>query len=309
MNQFDTFEYDEAALITELAQANPSEWRLLRRLHIPDRFSDAGEGETRRAIVVDVETTGLNHESDEVVQLAMLPFDYEVGSGRILTVYNDLAFEGLREPAVPISEEASLITGLTADMVVGQSVDADAVASLVEAADLIIAHNARFDRPMVEKHWDCFASKPWACTLDGVDWLRQGFSAGKLDYLGMQFGWFYDGHRALADCEACLALLAQTLPKDGVRVMTAVREAALRKEWLVRAVNSPYDLKDKLRERKYQWRPEGLPNGRVWWKAVEDRDAELAWLREEIYHHEVDLQTYPITAFNRYSNQLWDFDE
>jgi len=25
----------------------------------------------------------------------------------------------------------------------------------------------------------------------------------------MQFGWFYDGHRALADCEACLALLEQ----------------------------------------------------------------------------------------------------
>ena len=42
----------------------------------------------------------------------------------------------------------------------------------------------------------------------------------------MQFGWFYDGHRALADCEACLALLAQTLPKSGQRVMAEVREAA-----------------------------------------------------------------------------------
>ena len=43
-----------------------------------------------------------------------------------------------------------------------------------------------------------------------------------LPELGMQFGWFYDGHRAMADCEACLALLAQTLPKSDRRIMAAV---------------------------------------------------------------------------------------
>lgn len=226
-----------------------------------------------------------------------------------MTVYKDRAFEGLCEPAAPISEEASLITGITADMVAGKTIDAQAVAAVIKDADLVIAHNAKFDRPMVEKHWDCFAEKPWACTLDGVDWLRQGYSAGKLDYLGMQFGWFYDGHRALADCEACLALLAQALPKAGVKVMAAVREAALKKEWLVRAIDSPYDLKDKLKQRNYQWRPEGLPNGKVWWTAVEDRDAEIAWLSKEIYGRKVELKTYPVTAFNRYSEQLWGFSE
>jgi DNA polymerase-3 subunit epsilon len=60
----------------------------------------------------------------------------------------------------------------------------------VADAGLVIAHNAYFDRAMVERHWNCFAEKPWACTLNSVDWLREGFSAGKLDYLGMQFGWF-----------------------------------------------------------------------------------------------------------------------
>ena len=93
-------------------------------------------------------------------------------------------------------------------MVSGQSINEQAVASVVYTSDLIIAHNARFDRAMVEKHWQCFTEKPWGCSFSSVDWLREGFSAGKLDYLGMQFGWFYDGHRALSDCEACLALLA-----------------------------------------------------------------------------------------------------
>ena len=123
-------------------------------------------------MVLDVETTGLSTENDDVVQLAMLPFEYEAKSGRILSVHKARAFEGLREPAVPISEEASLVTGITGDMVAGKSIDGSAVDAVVSKADLIIAHNAAFDRPMVERHWNCFSKKPWACTLTGVDWLR-----------------------------------------------------------------------------------------------------------------------------------------
>lgn len=309
MNQLTPFAIEESALMMPQAIANRSDWRLLRRLHLPEKFNEPRAGDIRRALVVDVETTGLNVETDDVIQLAMLPFDYEVETGQILTVHKQQAFDELREPAAPISEEASLITGVTADMVDGKSIDAKAVAAVVEDVDLVIAHNAKFDRPMVEKHWDCFAEKPWACTLDGVDWLRQGFSAGKLDYLGMQFGWFYDNHQALADCEACLALLAQTLPKANVQVMAAIREAALKKQWLVPAFGSPYDLKDKLKERHYQWRPDGLPNGKVWWTIVEDRDAEIAWLCEEIFGRKTDIKTYPITPFNRYSERLWAFSE
>jgi DNA polymerase III subunit epsilon len=309
MNQYGLFAIEEGDLVTPLAVANSTEWRFLRRLHVPEKFGEPQTGEIKRALVVDVETTGLNLETDDVMQLAMLPFDYEVETGRILTVYAAQAFEALREPAVLISEEASLITGISADMVSGKTVDADAVAMLVETADLVIAHNAKFDRPMVERHWDCFGKKPWACTLDSVDWLREGFSAGKLDYLGMQFGWFYDGHQALADCEACLALLAQTLPNSGAKVMSAVRNAAAKSEWLIPAINAPYDLKDKLKERSYQWRPEGLSNGKVWWTAVEDRDAEVAWLCDEIYGREIDIKTHPITAFNRYSEQLWSYSK
>ena len=185
MNQFSPFAIEETELIAPQATADRSDWRLLRRLRLPKQFNEVRVGDVRRALVVDVETTGLSLEADDVMQLAMLPFDYEVETGRILTVHKDDAFEAFREPAAPISEEAAVITGITADMVAGATIDAEAVADIVEHADLVIAHNAKFDRPMIEKHWDCFANKPWACTLDGVDWLRQGYSAGKLDYLAI----------------------------------------------------------------------------------------------------------------------------
>ncbi len=161
---------------------------------------------------------------------------------------------------------------------------------------------------MVERHWDCFAEKPWACTLNSVDWLREGFSAGKLDYLGMQFGWFYDGHQALADCEACLALLAQTLPKSGSRVMSVVREVALRDDHLVRAVDAPFDLRDKLKQRGYRWRPGELQNGKVWWTMTGDPDAEIAWLRGEVYGRDVEVPVHAITARERYSDRTWGFE-
>jgi DNA polymerase-3 subunit epsilon len=305
VNQYDHFAIEESDVIRSSASVDPAEWRLLRRLRVPDRFNDPQGGTLKRALVVDVETTGLSTENDDVIQLAMLPFDYEVESGRILKVHKTSAFDGLREPAVPISEEAALITGITDEMVAGKSIDDAAVAAIVANADLIIAHNAYFDRPMVERHWDCFAEKHWACTLSSVDWLREGFSAGKLDYLGMQFGWFYDGHRALADCEACLALLAQVLPKSGRRVIAAVREAALQDDYLVRAIDAPYDLRDKLKQRGYRWRPAELPNGKVWWTMTPDPEAEVAWLQAEVYGCKAEVPVHEITALTRFSERIW----
>ncbi len=80
----------------------------------------------------------------------MLPFTYELNSGRILEIDHDRTFEGLREPDVLISEEASLITGLTAEMVAGKTINATVVDALIADADLIVAHNASFDRVMVK---------------------------------------------------------------------------------------------------------------------------------------------------------------
>ncbi len=309
MNQYSHFANEEADLIRPDSQADPANWRLLRRLQTPDRYNDPPGGTVKRALVIDVETTGLSTENDDVIQLAMLPFEYEAESGRILTVHKSLAFDQLREPAMPIPEEISIITGITDDMVIGKNIDESDVSTVVADTDLIIAHNASFDRPMVERLWYCFSEKPWACTLSSVDWLREGYGSGKLDYLGIQFGWFYDGHRAMSDCEACLALLAQTLPKSERKVMSAVREAALQSDCLVRAVDAPFELKDSLRQRGYRWRPPELPNGKVWWTVVTDPDAELSWLRSEIYGREASIPIRPITAMERYSERIWNFDE
>ena len=307
MNEFPNFSFDTSTVVTANAAIPSDQWRLLRRLAIPNKFNQPDGRSVKRGLALDVEATGLSLENDDVIQLAMLPFDYDPSDGRITDVHKELSFEGFREPSQPISEEASIITGITDQMVSGQSIDETKVRLIVEQSDLIFAHNAFFDRVMVEKHWPCFSKKPWACTFKSIDWLREGFSAGKLDYLGMQFGWFYDGHTALADCEACLALLAQTLPKSGRRVLEVVREVAQQTEHLICAIDAPFDEKDTLRDRGYRWRPAELKNGKVWWTTCLDREAEIEWLQSEIYRYEKDIPTQEVTALSRYSNRLWDF--
>jgi DNA polymerase-3 subunit epsilon len=308
MNDFSNFKFETTAVIDAESAIPADQWRVLRLLHIPDRFNNPRGGALKRGLVIDVEATGLSIEQDDIIQLAMLPFDYEVDSGRIIEVHKNQAFDALREPAVPISEEASIITGITGDMVAGQGIDGDQVAEIVNQADLIIAHNAWFDRPMVERHWNCFAEKRWSCTFTSVNWLREGFSAGKLDFLGMQFGWFYEGHQALADCEACLALLAQTLPASQRRVLDLVREAAGKPEYLIRAVGSPFEEKDTLKDRGYRWRPDGLPHGKVWWTTSTDPEAEIAWRKSEVYPFEKEIPVHELTALTRFSDRMWDFD-
>lgn len=309
MNDYSIFAVETDEVVTPVSLTRPDSWRLLRRLCLPSKLNEPKRGAIKRALVLDVETTGLSHETDEVIQLAMLAFTYEVETGRILDIDLENSFEGMRQPSLPISEEASFVTGIIDDMVSGKSIDTDIVEAMLKNVDLIIAHNAGFDRAMVEKHWPCFAEKPWGCTLSSIDWLREGFSAGKLDYLGLQFGWFYDGHRALVDCEACLALLAQELPTSEKRVMSAVRDAALQEEFLIRAVDAPYDSRLKLKDRGYRWRPAELPLGKVWWTISSEPNEEIEWLQEEIYAHSVSVPVHKATAMNRFSERLWNTDQ
>ncbi len=95
MNQYSHFAIEKSDVILPQAEVDADQWRLLRRLRLPDRFNDPKEGTIRRAMVIDIESTGLSTENDDVIQLAMLPFDYEVESGCILAVHKALAFGGL----------------------------------------------------------------------------------------------------------------------------------------------------------------------------------------------------------------------
>jgi DNA polymerase III subunit epsilon len=114
-----------------LIEAN-QDYRLLRR--VPGakdwRLAPAG-GETRRAVLVDTETTGLDPDVDEVIELALLAFEYERESGLIVSVDATQSLSAFREPASPIPPEASKIHGISNEMVKGQSIDIERVKAII----------------------------------------------------------------------------------------------------------------------------------------------------------------------------------
>lgn len=277
-------------------------YRVLRRL-APHNAVDPPPGQvTRQGLVVDVETTGLDAARHEIIELAMVPFTYGL-DGQIYAVGEP--FHGLRQPSEPISAEITSITGITDELVAGQSIDPVAVGSFAAGAALVIAHNAAFDRRFLERFCETFTTKAWACSMSQVDWAEEGHEGTKLAYLAAGAGFFYERHRATNDCLAAVALLGAPLPRSGRFALAQLLERARRPTWRVWAENSPFDLKDVLKARGYRWNGEGTGAPKAWFIDVSDdaREAELAFLKSEIYRGEIELLVRRIDAYDRFSER------
>ena len=279
------------------------DYKVLRRL-MPRAPSAAPEGDSSKlGIVLDVETTGLDPNRDEVIELAMIKFRY-LDRDEITGVTE--VYQSFNEPTTPIPPEITELTGVTDAMVAGHKIDAAAVDTFVADAQIIIAHNAKFDRPFTEKAWPIFAQRHWACSLAEIDWLKYGFGGAKLAYLLADMGLFHDAHRAVDDCQALLEILSRPLPGTSSTALATLLEHARRKTFRIWAENSPYDLKDRLKARGYRWNGGTDRRPKAWYIDVDQdkRDAELRWLKTEIYRRDTDLNCVEITALDRYSARV-----
>ena len=191
-----------AASLEPLAQqleAHP-DYRVLRRLKPRREFGHKRQGEIAKVLILDTETTGLSHTSDKIMELALLRVDVDRATGRPMGPVQ--VYDGLEDPGQPIPPEVQAITGISDVMVQGQRLDVARIVELLDGVDLVIAHNAAFDRPFVEARLPAFAAKAWACSFADIDWKGEGRGSSKLESLAMGLGWFYDAHRAEMDCHA-----------------------------------------------------------------------------------------------------------
>ena len=255
------------------------DFRVLRRLQPRTDYGPLSGQATQRVIVLDTETTGLDARQEKVIELAMLSVLVDTATGQ--PVGPVTLYESFEDPGKPIPPQITEITGIDDSMVQGQRIDDAAVTKLVEQADLIVAHNAGFDRPFVEARWPVFARKAWNCSFAGIDWKKEGSGSAKLEFLASERGWFYDAHRAQVDCHALLQVLSSPL-SDGHTGLSRLLAGAGQTRYKLRATGAPFEAKDKLKSRGYRWDGEG----RVWWCSLSSDEllnAECAWLRAEVY--------------------------
>lgn len=275
------------------------DYRVLRRLVPRPIIARENSPFPYLAVLVDTETTGLRHAKDEVIEIGAVAFTYD-GDGRIGDVVG--VYSGLRQPSTLIPAEISRLTGITDEMVAGREIDLAALESLIEPADLIIAHNAGFDRPFCEKLSSAFVPKAWACSVSEVRWADRGFEGNKLGYLIGQSGLFHEGHRATDDCHALLEVLARAAD-DGKTPFAELLQSSARSRVRVFAENSPFDMKDHLKARGYRWSDGSDGRPKAWWIEVDDElyDEELSYLRQEIYRwDEAEPLSIRLTAQDRF---------
>jgi DNA polymerase-3 subunit epsilon len=260
------------------------DYKVKKRLVPILNFGPASGGPTKRVLILDTETTGLDWRSENIIELAMLAVDVDLATG--LPVGELEVYEDFEDPGRPIPPEITKLTGITSQDVKGQKLNEEKIKDMVARADLIVAHNAGFDRPFVENRLDVFEHKAWACSFQGINWKAQGLGSAKLEFLCSELGWFYDAHRAQVDCHALLRVLSSPLQSDSQEVSTTglqqLFKASENARTIVKAFGSPFETKDLLKARGYRWDAEA----KVWSTAVksaEALDAEAEWLKTKIY--------------------------
>ena len=120
-----------------------------------------------RISFIDLETTGTDISKHEVIEIAIKVISINKLDGSGLAAI--ASYEALSQPLDPISEEITMINGITNEMVEGKSIDWIHVNDILSNSQLVVAHNSYFDRPFLEKYTEKHI--PWACSLNDINWL------------------------------------------------------------------------------------------------------------------------------------------
>lgn len=261
------------------ALAGDPDIRILRRVTPLEELPiDADPvGAVRSVIVLDTETTGLDPESDEIIDLAAIRIDIDE-RGAIVGVGPGAS--ALRDPGFPIPPAITQLTGLRDEDVAGKVIGIDRLETFLNSADVLLAHNASFDAKFIEALAPGAKGKAWACSIRDFPWVEHGFDGSKLGHLLNQIGLFNEGsHRAMADVVSLVHLLAHRID-DSRTVIGHILESAARPNWRVDAVGAPFETRTRLKARGYRWDA----GRKLWWIEVADdvREAEEAWLAEQV---------------------------
>jgi DNA polymerase-3 subunit epsilon len=255
-------------------------------------------------LILDTETTGLDAQADDVIELGMVLFEYAPATGRVYRVVD--TFDELRDPGRHIPAEITAMTHITDDMVHGRAIDVAAVDAFANRATVVIAHNAAFDRPFVEKQWSVFEAKPWGCSMTQVHWRDEGIATQKQELIALCMGFFYEAHRAENDCRALLHILANALPLSGQPALKPLLEHAMANDAHIWAIAAPFDAKDALKSRGYRWSNGAGGEPKSWHVMVmaDELDAELAFL-DSIYGGDARsiVRVDRMSPLNRFSNR------
>ena len=218
---------------------------------------------------LDVETTGLDKRNDQIIELAVKVVNVEKTSGKIVSIESE--YESYNDPGFEISDRITQLTGIKNKDIKGRAIVWGHVDDLISNVDLIVAHNATFDRSFVDRNSVISVEKVWSCSVSDIDWLKRGFSSSKQELLCYWHGFFFDAHRAMNDIDALINLLTHSSYSSNRPIIELIQNSQ-KVQYIILAENFSYNEKKKeiIKRNKYMWNPDQ----KVWYKNVSEDSIE-----------------------------------
>ena len=166
-------------------QSKDERFGTLRNEHFPENI-----------LILDTETTGLDNENDDCLEVGSILFN--VKSRSVLAQQSFL---------LPVEiNNAEKINNIPAEITRLPQPLSEAIKyfeSLVRVSNVIVAHNAEFDKKWFGLKKLPQIEKPWICSMDDITWPadRQLKTRPSVRDLALAYGVpVWNAHRALTDC-------------------------------------------------------------------------------------------------------------
>lgn len=243
--------------------------------------------ETINLLFADVETTGLDRENDQIVELAIMEIQYNKITSKITAIGE--SYESLNDPGVQLKGEIIRATNIKDEDVKGKKINWDRVDKMFKRCDIVISHNAGFDRPFFDRYLEESRKKIWGCTLMQIDWKNkdQGHDAQNLMCLLRDHGCFSNAHRALDDVKSMVWLACQIDPLTNFPYIREVFLNIKKVNYWCKATGNTYSIKDDLKKNKYRW------DGKHWKKKIIEEEIDIEQIFSENIGFNLELEKIP----------------
>ena len=271
--------------------------QVITRYKKPEFYNLNADMPKKVGVFLDIEATGLSFTDDKLIELGMVKFEYS-DDGRIFRILEE--FNKYQDPGIDIPAFITQLTGITDDIVRGKNIDESSVSAFLNDADLIIAHNAKFDRVFFETSFPNIKPKAWACSMVDINWNSESIESRKLEYIAYKYNFFYEGHRAVIDCLVGIHILSKTLYNSKQLALKQLLDNAMNPNYKLWAKNAPYEHKDLLRTRKYRWNVHPEHGFKAWSIELPEHkvESEIHFLKSNIYNWNMNI---PIDIFDPYA--------
>tara|TARA_Y100001968_G_scaffold288209_1_gene290256 strand:+ start:414 stop:1292 length:879 start_codon:yes stop_codon:yes gene_type:complete len=210
-------------------------------------------------LIVDTETTGLNADLDKCIEVGVILFNVP---NRSTLAQQSFLIPSSSNNAESINKIPVHITKLNQPFTEAISY----LKALIDSADLIIAHNAEFDRQWFGKGSLPFIQKPWLCSMEDIKWPADRNLRARPSVRDLALAYevpVWNAHRALTDC-IYLAEVFRRCPD-----LEDLIEKGLEPRKLMKAQIS-YEQRHLARDAGFRWND---PIAGAWSRRLSEREA------------------------------------